>query len=346
MPGPRTSMNQLAKAAGVSVSTVSRALRSQSSIPEETRRRIQQLADKLGYRPDPMLNALYSYRRGITKAEYQPTLGMVATSADWKLSLACRLYHEGAGRRAEDLGYRVEVFVVEPGRLTAQRLAGILETRGIRGVMTLPILDASANLDLLPQKFLVVALGYKFQASSINRVSINHFSAMGQALEQLAALGYRRPGLVLRAESPRIAPTGVTHVGKLWEGGYLAERAKLFPELDIPAIKTADARHLNAWLGRYSPDVLISQDRDVRRLLDRANTGFPVAYTMVDDDTTLTGIHQNSLQVGRRAVDLLVAELYRPETESSAAPVTLLVGTTWNSGTAACLEHTRMGHKP
>ncbi len=328
-------MNQLAKAAGVSVSTVSRALRSQPSIPEATRHRIQQLAEKFGYRPDPMLNALYSYRKGVTKTEYRPTIAMVATSSDWKESLACRLYHEGARRRAEDLGYQVEVFVVEARKLSCQRLTGILETRSIRGVLTLPILDVSVNLELLPQHFLVVALGYKFQSAHINRVSIDHFSAMGQALEQLAALGYRRPGLVLRSESPRLAPSGVTHVGKLWEGSYLAERTRLFPDLDLPVIKPTNAHQLEHWLEQSSPDVLISQDLKVTRWMAEHHARFPIAYTMVDDDTTLTGIHQNSLQVGRRAVDLLVADLYRTETDSATAPVTLLVGTTWNAGSTA-----------
>lgn len=329
-------MNQLAKAAGVSVSTVSRALRSQPSIPEATRHRIQQLAEKYGYRPDPMLNALYSYRKGMTRTEYRPTLAMVATDAEWQENLACRLYHEGARRRAEDLGYQVDVFVVQARRLSCDRLAGILETRNIRGVLTLPILDVSVNLDLLPQKFLVVGLGYKFKPAQINRVSIDHFSAMGQALTELSALGYRRPGLVLRSEGPRVAPTGVTHVGKLWEGGYLAERAKLFPDLDLPVTKPADAPQLERWLEKSSPDVLISQDRKVTRWMAENHTGFPIAHTMVDDDTTLTGIHQNSLQVGRRAVDLLVADLYRTETDSPTAPVTLLVGTTWNPGSTAC----------
>lgn len=325
-------MNQLAKAAGVSVSTVSRALRSQPSIPEETRRRIQQLADKFGYRPDPMLNALSAYRRGVTRREYRPTIALVATSANWSDDLACRLYREGARRRAEDLGYHIEDFVVAAHKLSCQRLVGILETRGVRGVLTLPIQDVSVNLDLLPEKFLVVATGYKFKSPLINRVSVNHFAAMGQALEKIGGLGYRRPGLVLRAESPRKAPSGVTHVGKLWEGGYLAECARQYPGLDIPVIQTADAHAFARWFKRCAPDVLISQDREVARLMGDIFSGFPIAYTMVDDDPALTGIHQNSAQVGRRAVDLLVADLYLAGPEQAAAPVTILVGTAWQAG--------------
>lgn len=332
------SMNQLAKAAGVSVSTVSRALRSQPSIPEETRKRIQQLADKFGYRPDPMLDALSAYRRGIARREFRPTLAVVATSEDWRDDLACRLYSDGAQRRAEDLGYRIEVFVVAPGKLTCQRLVGILETRGIRGVITLPIQDASLSLELLPAKFLVVATGYKFTSPLINRVSINHFAAMGMALEKLAALGYRRPGLVLRTETLKKAPGGITHVGQLWKGGYLAECAKQFPDVQIPVLQTSDSGPFDRWFKGNSPDVLISQDRHIGRLMGTRVRRVPIAYTMVDDDPSLLGIHQNSAQVGRRAVDLLVADLYRSEPGQVAAPVTLLVGTKWQEGTGAAAD--------
>lgn len=325
-------MNQLAKAAGVSVSTVSRALRSQPSIPEETRKRIQQLADKFGYRPDPMLDALSAYRRGISKKEYRATLALIATSEEWRQDLGCRLYFEGAQRRAENLGYQIEVFVVTANHLRCERLMGILEARGIRGVMTLPIQDVAVDLELLPQKFQVVALGYKFTSPLVNRVSISHFSAMGQALEKLHGLGYRRPALVLRAESTRKAPGGMTHVGKLWKGGYLAECARQFPDLRVPVIQAADSKQFGRWLKRYSPDALISQDRAIGRFMRDGPSRIPIAYTMVDDDPALTGIHQNSWQVGRRAVDLLVADLYRSDADPVVAPVTVLVGTGWQEG--------------
>ena len=67
MPLPRDptppSMSQLARVAGVHQSTVSRALRRDRSIPAATRQRIQALADKLGYRPHPLVSALVALRR-------------------------------------------------------------------------------------------------------------------------------------------------------------------------------------------------------------------------------------------------------------------------------------------
>lgn len=279
-----------------------------------------------------MLNALVAYRRRITTKEYRPTLAVVATGADWREDDACRLYYEGARRRAEELGYQAEVFVASPNKLNPQRLVEIMQTRDIRGVLVLPILDASVNLNLLPGRFRVVAIGYKFTSPAINRVSINHFAAVGDAIQKLTERGYRRPGLVLRAESPKRSPSGVSHVGQLWKGGYLAECAKQIPSLRIPVIQPTDTRQLIRWLKRYKPDVIISQDRKVGHIVARSHPDVLIVYTMVDDDPTLTGINQNSLQVGRRAVDLIAADLYGTEPEQFVVPVTVLVGTGWQEG--------------
>eukprot|EP01031_Cornospumella_fuschlensis_P011953 gene11953-14618_t len=199
-------MSQLAKRAGVHVSTVSRALHGQRSIPEETRRRIQDLAAKLGYRPDPLLNALCAYRKKIKGVQHTPTLAIIATTPNWKENLAHRLYCEGAREWAHSHGYQTEVFVMTPSHLRGRRLAGILTTRGIRGVIVLPLADVSVPLDFPWEDFLVVATGYELQTPNISRISINHFSALREALLKIHSLGYRRPGLVLRAEGPRLAP--------------------------------------------------------------------------------------------------------------------------------------------
>ena len=56
-------LQEIAEKAGVSRATVSLALRNQTSIPARTRTRIRQLAEQLGYRPNPLISALMSYHR-------------------------------------------------------------------------------------------------------------------------------------------------------------------------------------------------------------------------------------------------------------------------------------------
>lgn len=56
-------MADVARAAGVHQTTVSLALRSHPRIPENTRKRIQQVAEEMGYRPNPLVSALIAQRR-------------------------------------------------------------------------------------------------------------------------------------------------------------------------------------------------------------------------------------------------------------------------------------------
>lgn len=55
-------MQDVATAAGVDRTTVSLALRNHPRISLATRKRVQQVADELGYRTHPLVSALMTYR--------------------------------------------------------------------------------------------------------------------------------------------------------------------------------------------------------------------------------------------------------------------------------------------
>ena len=57
-------MEDVAKAAGVSRMTVSRALRADGSVSESTRERILKIVNKMNYLPDQMAGSLSSKRSG------------------------------------------------------------------------------------------------------------------------------------------------------------------------------------------------------------------------------------------------------------------------------------------
>lgn len=61
-PAPRVTIRDVAEAADVSVSTVSRALNGRDRIPEATRQRIRDVAEELGYRPSAVARGLRSQR--------------------------------------------------------------------------------------------------------------------------------------------------------------------------------------------------------------------------------------------------------------------------------------------
>ena len=64
----RVSIRDVAREAGVSVTTVSHALNGKGRLNAETRRRVREVADRLGYRPNPAARSLVSGRTGLIAA--------------------------------------------------------------------------------------------------------------------------------------------------------------------------------------------------------------------------------------------------------------------------------------
>src|SRR5258708_3707224 len=82
-------LQDIAEKAGFSKATVSLALRNHASIPEPTRELIQTLAAEMGYRPNPLVSALMTYRR--TSQPTRPTdltlaivMNFSRSSSNWK----------------------------------------------------------------------------------------------------------------------------------------------------------------------------------------------------------------------------------------------------------------------
>src|SRR5947209_15920972 len=99
MASRQITLRDIAAKAGVSVMTVSRALRNHPNLASDTRARILQLADRLGYRPNPMVSALMRYRGAGRRAPAELALGFITnfdTRDGWKKSLLHREFFNGA----------------------------------------------------------------------------------------------------------------------------------------------------------------------------------------------------------------------------------------------------------
>lgn len=131
-------MADVAKRAGVHVTTVSLAMRNHPRLPESTRRRIRELADRMNYRPDPLLRALVSYRGNVIERRNIPTLAYVTnwkTRWGWKNATGHPDFYSGATKMAERLGYKIEHFWKQEPGFTEGRLSRMLFSRGINGII-------------------------------------------------------------------------------------------------------------------------------------------------------------------------------------------------------------------
>jgi DNA-binding LacI/PurR family transcriptional regulator len=106
-PNGRISIKDVAREAGVSVTTVSHALNDKGRLNPDTRARVREVADRLGYRPNPAARSLVSGRTGLIAVlpslPKQPQMSFgdfgyftelivsateVAVSKDWALVVA------------------------------------------------------------------------------------------------------------------------------------------------------------------------------------------------------------------------------------------------------------------
>jgi LacI family transcriptional regulator len=138
-PQGARALSDIARACGLSISTISRALRGHAKVSAATRHRIEEVAERLGYRPNPYIAALMSnVRRARRATAAAAALARIDTSPnadEWKADPVQSQFYIGALARAERLGHRLERFHGGNSNISPARLTGILRARGITGVI-------------------------------------------------------------------------------------------------------------------------------------------------------------------------------------------------------------------
>ena len=95
----RINLRRIAAEAGCHYSTVSLALRNHPRIPRATCEKIQGLARRLGYVPDPMVSSLAYYRNTLRAVGYQATFAWVTNHSSqrgWRKTPIFQAYFDGA----------------------------------------------------------------------------------------------------------------------------------------------------------------------------------------------------------------------------------------------------------
>jgi LacI family transcriptional regulator len=351
----RVTMADIAKAAGVHVTTVSLAMRNHPRLPEGTRQRIQALAARLGYRPDPVLRALVAYRGRVIERKNFPTLAYVTnwnTRFGWKKVTAHPDFFAGAQAKANQLGYNLEHFWMQEPGLTQGRLSRMLYARGINGLLIASHgREMGDALQFDWQNFSAVKIDYFPHKPVLHNVTNNQFDIVRLAIQKVIALGYKRIGFVMHR--------GWDHaVDHLWTAGVLCEQqhlppseriaAHIFPELEpveawfneSNAPVECDFDLFEAWINKHKPEVIISKGSFVLPQLKRMGLRIPRDVAFVDvflelPDGKEAGVRQNHETVGGVAVEILAGQLQHNKFGVPDIPTTTFVEGTWFDG-ATC----------
>lgn len=251
----------VAQSCGLHPSTVCLALKNSPSIPLATRRRIQAVAEELGYHPNVAARNLALMRTERKGAGSLPIawINQEARRDHWRADPEARLHFEGARRQAEETGYHLEeIWTQEPG-MSASRIVQILRARGIEGVV-FPA-HRSFDFSLLNSgwgDFAIVGFNDHRLGEWIDVVCPDYYRNTESAIRGLRTRGFERLGLVLASQFDA-ATNGLVH------GCFLRQQAELAPADRVPVSFVSNdwdetGATFTEWFHEHRPDAVVCRE--------------------------------------------------------------------------------------
>ncbi len=328
------SIQDIARAAGVSHATVSRALRNSPLISAEVRHTIQQLANEMGYIPNAVAQSL--------KEQRSNTIGLVVTSiADPFYGRLTR----GVDEVAKQAG--MSVFLGVSYNDAAQEMAVIesFHRRRVDGIITASSRLTEEHVEQLVRIGApIVLINQQSEADlkPFHTVEVDSYSGARQAVTHLLELGH----------------AAIAYLGAANRPASNRQRKQGF----LDALQAAGVAVQEAWIQEaaperrsYSDDVADGQALMVRALQAGVTAAFcyndmhaigalltcrslglhvPGQISLVGFDDVevaqymtppLTTIHQPKLRLGQLAVEMLLNLMEERPVESQVAPVNLVI---------------------
>jgi DNA-binding LacI/PurR family transcriptional regulator len=327
-------MKAIAAEAGCSVMTVSLALRDHPKISESTRTRIRDVANRLGYRPNPMVATLMTHIRSSRPAQYQANLAFLTSHRIFSMRWVHNDIYRGVLKRAESLGFLVDIFYLDDYADHPGRLERILRSRNIQGVIISPLWESGSLEQLGWAEWSPAAVGYSLLAPRITRVSHHQFQGTELILETLRKKGYRRIGMAM----DKIVDDKVNHAFTSAVAGFQLRHPE---EERVPVLYwdgNWDPKELRHWLDTYKPQAVIGHDGLIDHL-NKIGVDIPgdVAFAHINLPAQIgkwrpSGLNQNWELVGEAVVDSVVAQIHRNERGIPEVPKTILVDGDWVEG--------------
>lgn len=324
-PPRRVTIRDIAAAAGVSIMTVSLALRNHPRISPATTERVKAVAEKLGYRPDPEIVRLMTLLHQGREAAQSPTLALVDLSP-YRLPPGsenyCEQVRRGAIARAEALGYIPTSFHQLDYDGDLQRLLGVIHYRGIRGILLLPPLSPVVlppDLDWSP--FSVLAATYAISPLEFHRVVPHQFIDMCRLLQILEQKGHQRIGAIFGENFERRIHYHFTAAFALKKHDSRIYR--------IPDGCPIEKAPFEAWLHQHRPDVIIAGNaEEVLAALPQAKGSFHPPEVVSFRSTRHPNIaywDERPCEIGSVAASLLAGMVQHHETGIPDLPRTSMI---------------------
>ena len=327
-------MQDVATEAGVGKATVSLALRDDPRIRPETRRKIKEVAERLGYRSNPTVANLMAQLRASREPKFQATLAFLNAcpdDAELKSLSTFQSWLRGAKERAHGLGYEIDYFWLHEPEINAARRLKILQSRNIRGIILAAVFDDSSidpGEHALFHGFASVAIGRKLVNPSPHYACNDQYDTALTAMAEMFKLGYSRAGMVISEQMDRA-------VKYRFSAGYNTSQKNPDAKTVLPLLYFTDETAFGNWFKKTKPDAILTDKVILREWARKLPGGDQVGFAHLDWDPKLTdwaGTNQNNDKVGAAAVDILIGQIHRNESGLPPFPRSMMIGSTWVDG--------------
>jgi len=330
-------IKEIAQRSGFSPSTVSYALRDNPRIPEDTRLRIKQVAEEMGYQRDAHLGQLMAYLKGRGRKASACPLVWVNSTPDpqhWHQTPWAKEFYDSAVRRAESLGFAISELWVHDPKVPASRLNDVLKARGARGlILSTPLQGEDWSQWIDWNSYATVILDDPFAMPQFDRVYADYAANMRRALEIAFSRGYERPKVWLTEREDYWTAYGYTY--------ECLRQNRLRPDCDflLPVYSEGITREtVKAWMDEHEPDVVIAPTPTVGIHLKEMGYELPkdlgyIAMYMQNDDKVWSGFSQLHKQQSVMAVDRIAVLLQGNTLGRQAYPLKMLIEGEWHEGT-------------
>ncbi|MDQ8192812.1 LacI family DNA-binding transcriptional regulator [Coraliomargarita sp. SDUM461004] len=335
-------LRQISQKAGVALSTVSLALRGHPNVSQETAVHVRAIAERMGWKANPMVSAWLAHVRQGKDAARHSTLAYLVNYAQGIDRLfhdpnfyIPRTYMNGARTRANQRGYSLEV--LDYRELGEHRVGSILYNQNIQGVVLAPLDSDFCGYNLNWDAFALGTIAYSLVVPPVDRVANHHFHTVSLCMQNLYARGYRRIGLAM-SEGTNLR-SGDMFLGAYLSNLYRMEKLRKLKPF-FPSKEAFNIDNFSGWIQQQKPDVVMALYSDVPRWLNELGYSIPdeIGYAHLDLPSEgevylpFAGINQQPEQIGATTIDLVAAKIDRNERGIPASPQVSLVDSLWVDG--------------
>jgi LacI family transcriptional regulator len=291
-------MADVAREAGVSLMTVSRAINGKEGISHSTRERIQDIIDRLGYRPSEIARSLVTDRTS--------TIGLVVID---NTNPFFSEFARGVEHEAYAHGYNVFLCNTDEDIEREQAILHSLEEKRVDGIILCsPRLDESPLRSALKRHAAVVIINRRLTDSRLGMILVDDERGGRMVTEHLLSRGHRAIGYLSgphRSFSGQLRATG-------YRGALRAAGIDPRPDWELDCLPVVES-------GREAALDLLTRQPELSALFcyndlsavaeDMAVAGFDDIPLAAWVTPSLTTCHVPMCELGSRAMRLLVEHI-------------------------------------